>query len=83
MILVFGIIGWMSCLPLSIAAWVMGNNDLRAMDAGRMDPDGRGLTQAGRILGMVACILLILTLFAVAAMMVLGVGIGAVSHSSY
>lgn len=41
-------------LVLGIAAWVMGNNDLREMAAGRMDPSGRDLTNAGRICGMIA-----------------------------
>jgi len=44
-------------LVLGIIAWVMGNGDLREMDAGRMDPSGRGLTDAGRILGMTNVIL--------------------------
>jgi hypothetical protein len=35
----------------------MGNSDLRAMDAGLMDPTGRGITQAGKICGMVSVIL--------------------------
>src|SRR5262245_26924291 len=38
-------------------AWVMGNNDLREMRAGRMDREGEGLTQGGRICGIVATIL--------------------------
>jgi len=32
----------------------MGNTDLKAMDAGEMDPEGRGLTQAGKIIGIIA-----------------------------
>lgn len=58
MILTFGIICWfISCIGLafSIAAWVMGRHDLREMRAGRMDPSGQGLTQAGMILGIVHC----------------------------
>ena len=43
-----------------IIAWVLGNNDLRAMDEGRMDPTGRGQTQTGKILGMISTILSIL-----------------------
>lgn len=58
MILVLGILSWLVCpLVLGIMAWVMGNGDLREMDAGRMDPSGRGLTEAGRILGMINVIL--------------------------
>jgi len=32
----------------------MGKNDLREIDAGMMDPAGRGLTLAGMILGIVS-----------------------------
>ena len=59
MILVFGILGLVVCMPLGIVAWVMGNTDLKAMDAGTMDPEGRGITQAGKIIGMIATILAI------------------------
>lgn len=38
-------------------AWIMGNGDLREIRAGRMDPEGEGMTQAGRICGMIATIL--------------------------
>lgn len=57
MILVFGILSFFVCMIFGIVAWVMGNNDLRAMDEGRMDPEGRGLTQAGKICGMISVIL--------------------------
>jgi len=57
MILVFGILGFVVCIIFGILAWVFGNADLAEMDAGRMDPSGRGMTSAGRILGMIACIL--------------------------
>ena len=53
-ILVFGILGLVVCVIFGIVAWVMGNNDLNEMRAGRMDPSGNDLTQAGRICGMVA-----------------------------
>jgi len=54
LILVFGILGLVICFPLGIAAWVMGNSDLKAIAAGTMDPEGKQLTNIGRILGMVA-----------------------------
>ena len=66
-ILVLGILGWLVCPITGIFAWVMGNTDLAEMDAGRMDPEGRGLTQAGRILGIVVC-----AFYAIG--MVLGIG---------
>jgi len=52
-ILVLGLLGFvMSCPVFSLIAWVMGSNDLAEMRAGRMDPSGESLTQAGRIMGM-------------------------------
>ncbi len=69
MILAFGIMAWvisMACGPLScpfgFMAWWMGSQDLRAMEQGRMDPSGRGMTQAGQILGMIYSVLCILGL---------------------
>jgi hypothetical protein len=60
MILAFGLIGVLVCFPFSIVAWVMGANDLREMRQGLMDPSGKSLTEAGKIIGMVwvliACI---------------------------
>ena len=58
-VLALGILGIVCCFICGIIAWVMGNNDLREMDAGRMDPSGRGLTQAGKICGIVSVILAI------------------------
>jgi hypothetical protein len=51
------------CFICGIIAWVMGNNDLKEMAAGTMDPAGRGLTQAGKICGMISVILAIAGLF--------------------
>ncbi len=62
LILVFGILSFFICVLFGIASWVMGNSDLSEMDAGLMDPSGRGLTQAGKILGMVSCLLTVLGL---------------------
>ena len=60
LILVLGILGLVICSPLGIAAWLMGSSDLKQMDAGTMDPSGRGNTQAGKICGIIGTILLIL-----------------------
>lgn len=57
MILVLGILGIVLCLICGIIAWVMANNDLRAMQAGQMDRSGEGLTKAGKICGIVGVIL--------------------------
>jgi hypothetical protein len=44
-------------LILGPMAWIMGRNDLREMDAGRMDRSGHDSTNAGRICGMIATFL--------------------------
>lgn len=59
-ILVLGILGIVCCFICGIIAWVMGSNDLKEMSAGRMDATGQGLTQAGKICGMISVILQIL-----------------------
>jgi len=60
MILTFGLIGLLAFWPLAIPAWIMGSGDLKKMKSGVMDPDGKGMTTAGYIMGMITCILLIL-----------------------
>jgi hypothetical protein len=59
LILVLGILSLVTCQLLGPFAWVMGNNDLAEMRAGRMDPEGEGLTNAGRICGMISTILMV------------------------
>jgi len=39
--------------PLGIVAWIMGNTELREIDAGLRPPDGRSMAQAGRICGII------------------------------
>jgi hypothetical protein len=73
LILVLGILSLVICQPLGIAAWIMGSNDMKEMDAGTMDPSGRGLTQAGKICGIVALVLLGIGI--IIAVLVMGIGI--------
>ena len=60
LILVLGILGLVVCGPLGIVAWVMGANDIKEMNAGTLDPSGRGTTNAGKICGIIATILMII-----------------------
>ncbi len=76
LILVLGILGIVCCFICGIIAWVMGNNDMREIDAGRMDPTGRGLTQAGKICGMVGVILSVVVIVINLIFMLLGMGVG-------
>ncbi len=82
MILVFGILGLVVCLPFGIVAWVMGNADLKAMDAGIMDPEGRGTTQAGKILGIVATLVTVLGIIIGFLMLAVALILPAVASSS-
>jgi hypothetical protein len=81
MLLVFGILSFVICFIFGICAWVMGNADLREMDAGRMDPEGRGLTTAGKILGMISVILTCVVLGIYLVLFVL-IGIGAAAGAA-
>jgi predicted Zn finger-like uncharacterized protein len=61
MIQILGILAFIPIQPLPFIlgtiAWVMGNTDLREMDAGRMDPAGRKSTETGRMCGKIAVII--------------------------
>ena len=61
--------------PLCIVAVVMGKGDLKKMDHGRMDPSGRGTTNAGVVLGWIGIGLLILGV-ALVCVIVAAVGAG-------
>ena len=56
-VLVLGILGIPVCFICGIIAWSMGSKDLREMRAGRMDPAGQGMTQAGWVCGIIGTIL--------------------------
>lgn len=60
MILIFGILGVSCCFPFGIAAWVMGHADMKLIDSGEMDPTGRGMTNGGKICGIISVILTVI-----------------------
>jgi len=62
MILAFGVLGIACCGILAPIAWVTGYVDLKQIREGQMDPSGRGLTQAGMVLGIIGTSLFVLTL---------------------
>lgn len=57
MILAFGILGLVLCFPFGLAAWFMGKTDIEGMNNGTVDPEGRGLVDAGRIIGLIGGLL--------------------------
>ncbi|MBI1189790.1 MAG: DUF4190 domain-containing protein [Tepidisphaera sp.] len=83
LILVFGILGLVMCFAFGVAAWIMGSSDLREMNAGSMDPSGREMTNAGKILGIISVCLQglgLLIAIAVFAMGIIGAAAAAGSH---
>lgn len=61
MILILALVSlFITCPAFCLMAWVMGSNDLREMQAGRMDRSGMDVTRVGMIIGMVLSILWIL-----------------------
>ena len=75
-VLVLGIIGLACCFIAGIIAWVMGNKDLAEMNAGSMDPAGRGLTQAGKICGMISVALQVIVMIIWLITAIIGISTG-------
>lgn len=44
-------------VPLQIVTWVMAKSDLKEMNKGIRDPDGRAMTRIGRILAMIGFVI--------------------------
>ncbi len=82
LILVLGILGLVVCFPCGIVAWILANGDLKKMDLGLMDPEGRGNTKVGKILGIIALALVIVgIIFAVIFFLFMG-GMAAMSQAT-
>jgi uncharacterized membrane protein YjgN (DUF898 family) len=71
-ILVLGILSLVVCQILGPIAWVMGNNELAGIDAGRRPPQNRGTAQAGRILGIISTVLMIIGIALLFVFLVIG-----------
>lgn len=79
--LVLGILGLVLCQILAPFAWYIGNKEVDAIDAGRRPPENRGTGNAGRILGIIGSVLLILGLLVGALILFLGI-FGVVTSTS-
>jgi hypothetical protein len=79
MILILGILSLVVCMPLGILAWILGADDLKAMDAGTMDPGGRSSTEVGKVCGMISTILTAIILSICAIMFMFGLIVALVS----
>lgn len=59
-ILVMGILGLVLCAPLGIAAWIQGNSYMQQCRMRGLDPEGTAT--AGRICGIIASVLMIISI---------------------
>lgn len=59
-ILILGILSIVCCGLLGPVAWIMGNNAIKEIDRNPAAYSNRGSVQAGRIIGIVATVLLVL-----------------------
>jgi hypothetical protein len=74
-ILVLGILSLVVCGLLGPVAWVMGNNALAEIDRNPMAYTNRSTVQAGRICGIVAsCLLIVSVLFVVVILVIATAG---------
>jgi hypothetical protein len=72
--LVLGILSYIVCpVILAIGAWIMGNNELKAINSGKSPEAGRTLANIGKWLGIVNIILSIIGLILFVILMSLGV----------
>lgn len=80
-IVVLGIVGLLCCFICGIIAWVMANNDLAQMNAGIMDPRGRGLTQAGKVCGIISVIICLAPILLLLCLLVIALIVGVLVHA--
>ena len=71
-ILVMGILGLILCPILGIIAWLQGNSYLESCRTAGVEPEGTAV--AGRICGIIATVLMILSIVVGILMTVLGIG---------
>ena len=69
LVLVMGLLSWLSCGIFGVVAWYLGKQDLKRIRAGIMDRSGFELTRAGYWLGL-ASVLLHLALIGLASLVV-------------
>ena len=66
--LVLGIVGIFFTVVAPFA-WKFGHDELKAIDEGRRPPDGHGKATAGRILGIIGTVFLVVGLVVLALVM--------------
>lgn len=73
--LVLGILGLVLCQILAPFAWYIGNQEVNAIDAGRRPPENRGTANAGRILGIIGTVLIVIGIIVLIGILVFGLAV--------
>jgi len=71
-VLVLGILSLVVCGLLGPVAWQLGNQESRRIEDRLVDPATRGTVTAGRVLGIVATVLMLLSLFILVPLLAVG-----------
>lgn len=66
-VLILGIVGIIFSIVAPVA-WILGQQELRAIDEGRRDPANASTANIGRILGIVGTVLMVLGILAIVAL---------------
>lgn len=74
MAMIFGILGLVCCGFFAIPAFIMGNNAVKEIDASGGRLGGRGMANAGKIMGIIGMVFLALGVLYFLAVIVFAVG---------
>lgn len=72
--MILGILGLVCCSPLAIPAFIIGNRAVQEIDAAGGRIGGRGMANAGKIMGIIGMVLLVLSVIWIVFVLVLGAG---------
>lgn len=76
LVLVFGIIGIATCLPISIIAWLMGHSELSKMRMGLISDEDETIIKVGRVLGIIGTALMVIIGFLIFFFVMLSLQLG-------
>ena len=53
-------------------AWWLGNDEIKAIDAGKRAPENRSVANAGRVLGIIGTVFLVIGFFVLLVFVIVG-----------
>jgi hypothetical protein len=73
-VLVLGVVGLFFNIVAPVAWW-LGNEEIRAIGAGKRAPENRSVANAGRVLGIIGTVLLVIGLLILLAIVIIGLAV--------